>query len=362
MIDVAVLGGGPSAEREISLRSAAAVAQALPAQRFRVTPIRVESDGRFLAGSIGDESLFTAPHDRDRRPPSDEAGRVLCGWLESARGDADSEAQVVFPALHGSYGEDGVVQGLLLAHRVAFVGSSVGASALALDKVTSRQFVQSLGLPVAPAVLSLPPHQSGLVLGEVAERLGWPVFAKLDSSGSSLGVERVDSADRLAAFLDSAGLHRVIIEAALDGLEVSVPVLGNRGESLRVLTPVGIRPKGREFFDHTAKYDPSACEEIVPPPGVDPELIHLVQDLARTAHRLVGCDGVSRSDFILTEDGPVFLEINTIPGLTEESLLPKCAAHDGLPFSELCALLVELALRAERPEACFDRSASEAHR
>jgi D-alanine-D-alanine ligase len=260
----------------------------------------------------------------------------------------------VFPVLHGPGGEDGTVQGMLDLYDLPCVGSGCAASAVAMDKIRTRECLLHHGLPMARAYVPATP----LALADadreakaIQDTVGFPCFLKVDHSGSTLGVARATTPADVATFLDSCRLmgRRFLAEAEVCGEEITVPVLGNSGRELTVLPPVGIYPVDGGYFTHSAKYDPGACAEVVPPRGLSDEQIRQVQDLGLRCHEVLQCDGMSRTDMILGADGPVILEVNTIPGLTEASLLPKAARAQGFTFTALIDRLLELAL--ERAEA-----------
>ena len=187
-------------------------------------------------------------------------------------------------------------------------------------------------------------------IASIRDRVGFPCFLKTDLSGSSLGVSRVDSPEDVALFLHEAlelG-RRFLAEALVAGEEISVPVLGNSGYDPTPLPPIGIYPRSDAFFTHAAKYDPSACDEVVPPRGLDSEQIREVQALAVRCHEALQCDGLSRTDMIVGDEGPLVLEVNTMPGFTTASLYPKCAAAHGMSYPDLLGRLIELAIELPR--------------
>jgi D-alanine-D-alanine ligase len=348
MIDIAVLAGGCSPEHDISLQSGAQVLQHLDAERFRVWPVYIDRDGYWcvpetpgqLAGS--DQAMgFPTSGLRALRP-----GAALDFLLEQG-------LQVVFPALHGPFGEDGTVQGMLDLHGVAYVGSGCAASAVAMDKIRTRECLIGAGIPMPQAYIpALPIARAEPAIEAVAieQAFGYPCFLKTDMSGSSLGVTRAENAADVAAFLTEAKSlgRRFMAEAGVLGEEISVPVLGNAGDQLEALPPIGIYPIGAEFFDYKTKYDPTACEEIVPPRGLSAGQIAEVQALALRCHEALQCDGLSRTDMIVTDTGVVVLEVNTMPGFTTASLYPQSAAAHGICYPDLLSRLVGLALR--RPQ------------
>jgi len=343
MINVAVLAGGTSPEHDVSIRSGTQVLNALDRTKWRVWPVFLDAQGWWWPADepLGGEDLtaFPDPGALKLRP-----GAAVDYLIEKV------DVDIVFPALHGKHGEDGTVQGMLELHEVAFVGSGTRASALAMDKIHARQVLQANNVVVAPAYVASTPldRADGAVEARnIAEAVGFPCFLKVDRSGSSLGVVRASGPEDVWRFLDECRPmgRRFIAERLVSGDEITVPVLGNSGDELQALPPVGIYPSGgADYFTYEAKYQPQKCEEIVPPRGMGSEDIGQVQELAMRCHRSLQCDGLSRTDMIMGDDGPVVLEVNTIPGLTPESLLPKSALAAGIDFPVLIDRLLSYGL------------------
>jgi len=346
LMDVAVLAGGRSPEHDVSLASAAQVLQHLDRQRYRVWPVFLDRDGAWWPS----RSPLAGGQEWRRRDPAAAAGPMRPGaaidFLLAA-----AKVEVVLPILHGPFGEDGTVQGLLELYDLPFVGSGCAASAVAMDKLRTRQVLQAAGVPLAKAYEpQLPLAQADAIteFPRLAATVGTPAFVKVDASGSTVGVQRVSTAAELQAFFDAfrGRFRRWFAEQAMVGEEITVAVLGNTGERLRALPPVGIYPRSDTWFTHEAKYRPGATEETVPPRGWTADRIEPVQALAIRCHEALVCDGMSRTDMIVTATGPVVLETNTIPGMTRTSLLPQAAAAVGIAFPALLDLLIDAALRA----------------
>ena len=343
---VAVLMGGPSGEREVSLRSGAAVLAALDRGRYEPIAVDVRRDGTWvvtgptlLEGAAGP----ALEGDGGAGLPAERVGPAL------RRASREGTVDLAFLALHGRFGEDGTVQGILEAAGVPYTGSAVLASALAMDKERAKAVVSAAGLRVAP--------------GEVVESARWardpegtldallrspglPSFVKPRDGGSSLGAGPAADRESLRARLRDALTHHgdaALVEERIRGCEVSCAVLGNRGRPLRALPVVEIVPRGREFFDYRAKYEPDASDEICPA-RLPEEERRRVEEAAIEAHRAIGCDGMSRSDFILEGGVPWYLETNTLPGLTGNSIGPRAARAAGIEFPALVDMLVEMAL------------------
>lgn len=336
---VAVLCGGPSHEHGVSLKTGAAVARALAADGHDVLPIRIGTDGLWALEASLDAAL---PVGVESAPPT----AALAQLDPSA---AAAPVDVVFVALHGAFGEDGTVQGLLESAGIAYTGSGVAASALAMDKQRTKEVLAHHGFATPPWIgVRRREWESDpdAVRRAVGEGPGFPAVVKPVRDGSSFGVTLVDDAAGLAAAL-AAALDgpdgRALVERRIDGTELSCPALGNGDDELRALPVVEIVPRDRDFFDFAAKYE-GASDEICPA-RIPADVAERVQDLSVRAHATLGCDGLSRSDFILDEAGGLwFLETNTVPGLTPESLSPLSAREAGMSFGALCERLARLAI------------------
>ncbi|HVS11237.1 MAG TPA: D-alanine--D-alanine ligase [Planctomycetota bacterium] len=332
---VAVVMGGRSSEREISLVSGREVARALEASAAagrgprRALSVEISPSGSWLAGA------------RELDPPA--------ALVELA------EVDVFFLALHGGAGEDGTVQGLLESCGRRYTGSGVRASALCMDKAATRALARSQGIPTAPGIAFSARRWSqerGAVLEQIAGLGGDRWVVKPRCGGSSVATSVARGAGELAVAVDQvlARGDDALVEAFVEGVEVSCGVLGNRGDALRALPPVEIRPSEGRFFDYQQKYGAQGARELCPPEGIDGAEARRAQELAVRIHEACGCDGYSRADFIVPQGAePVLLEVNTLPGLTPRSLLPQEAAREGIGYTELCLWIVAAALRRAAP-------------
>jgi len=306
---IAVLMGGPSSEREVSLRSGEAVYQALVSKGHEVYKLD-------LSPSTPSELLNSRP-------------------------------DLVFIALHGKPGEDGSVQGMLELLGIPYTGSGVLASAITMDKIVTKQLLQQAGLPTAP-FLVFPCHQCQgeklyQTLEKIQQKLGLPVVVKAPTQGSTIGTYIVRSAEEISPALSEALRYdnRVLVEKFLEGPEVTAAILGNGEPEVLPLIEI-ISHTG--FYDYTAKYTPGLSEHIIPP-RLPQEVQEKIRHIAKEAYTLVGCRGFGRVDFIVAGGKePYILEINSIPGLTSTSLLPDAARAAGYSFPELVQKIVDLAL------------------
>jgi D-alanine-D-alanine ligase len=263
----------------------------------------------------------------------------------------DAPIDVAFIALHGPYGEDGTLQGMLELLGIPYVGSGVLASSLAMDKVMAKKLLAASGLDVpreaviTRAGYARDPRAAASAAGEI----GYPVFVKPVRQGSSFGATGVEGPDELPAAIAEALRYddRALIEEKLTGTELTVGVIGS-GDDLTALPVIEIVTT-RAFFDYKAKYDPAATQEICPA-RIPDEVARRAQELALRAHRALGCEDLSRTDMMLVGDRMAVLEVNTIPGMTSNSLLPKAARVAGIPFGELIERLIGSALSRGRSD------------
>jgi D-alanine-D-alanine ligase len=320
-VRVAVLAGGRSSEREVSLESAASVREGLTEAGHDVLWVELGRDGDW--SHEGDE-------------------------VELRAGGGLLEADAVFPALHGPFGEDGSVQGMLEILEVPYVGSGVLASALCMDKVVFKDVMGRAGLPQV-AYWSLD-GAAGVALADPSA-VSYPCWVKPSRLGSSVGIARVDAPGELEAAIEAAAAHdpRVIVEATAPGIEVECSVLGPT-DAPQASAPGEILLAGGEdgWYDYEAKYTPGGMELVVP--ARIPEAARVrVRELAVTAFRLAGCSGLARADFFVDGEDVLLNELNTMPGFTQTSVYGKLWDHGGIAYPELCDRLVRIAIeRFER--------------
>ena len=332
-VRVAVLMGGRSSEHEISLASARSVVEGLDLERYEVREVEIGRDGRWELPSgqaelgASRESLLPVPAN---------------GSIEPLGG-----VDVVFPVLHGPFGEDGTVQGFLELAGVAYVGSGVTASALCMDKDLFKSVMRDKGIAVARSLTARRWDR-----GRVESPFGFPVVVKPARLGSSVGISVVRSPDELAAAVDLAFAHdeKILVEEFVEGVEVECSVLGN--EQPIASLPGEIVPLASDWYDYEAKYAEGGMDLIIPA-RLEPETISRVQELAVASFVAADCEGMARVDFFVRPDGEVVVnELNTIPGFTATSVYAKLFEASGIPYGELLNRLVELALeRQERRSA-----------
>jgi D-alanine-D-alanine ligase len=327
---VAVLMGGRSSEHEVSLASARSVLESLDPARYETVRVEIGRDGRWELGPGTRPQLETDGTVAETLP-------VPAAHVPATLADVD----VVFPVLHGPFGEDGTVQGLLELANVPYVGAGVAASALCMDKDLFKSVLRDQGIPVTTSVTVR--EANGF-----ESPFGYPVFVKPARLGSSVGITKARSPDELRAGLDLAFRHdeKVLVEEFVSGVEVECSVLGNQ-------EPVASLPgeivANADWYDYSAKYDEGGMELIVPP-RVSQEAIERVQEVSVQAFRATECEGMARADCFVRDDGDVLVnELNTIPGFTATSVYAKLFEASGVPYEELLERLIALALeRHER--------------
>jgi D-alanine-D-alanine ligase len=361
-VRVAVLFGGRSAEHAISCVSAGSVMAALDRERYEVVPVGIATDGRWVLADDHQQLAIT-----DGRLPEVTGGTAvsLVGDPEArglavlkpgaAVGRALTEVDVVFPVLHGTYGEDGTIQGLLEMAGLPYVGSGVFASAASMDKEFTKKLLASAGLPQGDHVVlrddsgAVRPDPSLLTAAD-RERLGLPVFVKPSRAGSSIGITKVTDWAQLPVAVEAAAAvdTKVIIEAAVPGREIECGVLvGPDGPRASLPAEIRLRP-GTDWYDFAAKYLDDAVDFDVPA-DLTPEQTQLVQETARRAYLALDCRGLARVDFFLgtAPDGSDLLvinEVNTMPGFTPISMFPRMWAASGVSYPDLVDRLIASAL------------------
>jgi D-alanine-D-alanine ligase len=328
-VRVAVLAGGRSSEHEISVASARSVVEALDPARYETTVVEIDRGGHWQLASASGAELPEA---------SAETLPVVAGSPPAA---TLGQVDVVLPILHGPFGEDGTVQGLLELADVPYVGAGVAASALCMDKDLFKAVLRDRGIPVARNVT--------LRDGDAPEHpFEYPVFVKPARLGSSVGISKVDGSKDLAAAVELARRHddKVLIEEGVPGVEVECGVLGNRDP---VASVVGEIVAHADWYDFSAKYDEGGMDLVIPA-RIAPEADECVRQLAVESFVATECEGMARIDFFVRPDGEVIVnEINTIPGFTATSVYAKLFEAAGIPYADLLDQLIEFALeRHER--------------
>ncbi len=357
---VLLLFGGRSSEHSISCATAAGVMGAIDRNRFDLVPIGVTKTGQMVP--VADDSSRWALTSGELPVVEFEGRKVI--WPDlgdrelrfvDEHGSVQSlgEIDVVFPVLHGPYGEDGTIQGFLELLDIPYVGNGVFASAAGMDKEFTKALFEAAGIPVTPHVVIrekqwLDDPES--TLDKVAGLGGTPLFVKPARAGSSVGVSKVTNMD---AFADAVALalendNKVVVERGLVGREVECAVLGGRhGARPRVSVAGEIVVKGREFYDFDAKYRDEASVDLIVPAVISADELSEMQSIARRAFEAIDGSGLARVDFFLTADGFLVNEINTMPGFTPLSMFPSLWQASGIAYADLISELIDLALESK---------------
>jgi D-alanine-D-alanine ligase len=351
---IGVLFGGRSGEHEVSLASAASVIRALDPEKYEAVPIGISKEGRWLAGRGAQELLADVLKSGDRVIlPSDPTAATLVPLVPVA-GRPSIMVDVIFPALHGTFGEDGTVQGLMELAGLPYVGAGVLASAVGLDKDVQKRLFEHAGLPIVPFMTvrrSDWEHRRAAILKSIKKTFRFPFFVKPATLGSSVGMTRVKTPKEIPAAMDLAAEFalKIVIERGIAGREIEVAVLGN--DELRASVPGEIVPH-REYYDYIAKYLEGGTDLLIPA-ALTKKQVKTFQEYAVRAFRAIDGCGMARCDFFLERrSGKIFVnELNTIPGFTSISMYPKLWEASGLPYTELIDRLIELALEMHREKS-----------
>lgn len=358
---IGIIFGGRSGEHDVSLQSAQSVMAALDQNKYEIIPIGISRTGRWLVGDV--VSALTEGKTAAKAallPDPETPGLMQMVPPASSQETADhlvpiSHLDVVFPVLHGTYGEDGTVQGLLELADIPYVGAGVVGSAVGMDKAIFKQVMAAANLPVLPWKLVLSSQwqqQPDLILDQIEAELPYPIFTKPANLGSSVGIAKCRDRSELAAGLDEAARYdrRLVVEQGIVARELEIAVLGNDTPQASVIGEV--RPR-RDFYDYVAKYMVDGSEEeseLFIPADLTPTQAAAVTKLALQAYRAIDCGGLGRVDLLLDkEHDELFInEINTIPGFTRISMYPKLWEASGLNYPDLLDRLIDLALERHR--------------
>jgi D-alanine-D-alanine ligase len=351
---VGVLFGGRSGEHEVSLASAASVIRALDPEKYDVVPIGISKDGRWLVGTGAQKMLPDVLRTGDRvfLPPDPTAATIVP--VAQGSGRPAITVDVVFPVLHGTFGEDGTIQGFLELAGLPYVGPGVLSSAVGMDKDVQKRLFEQEGIPVVPYLAIRRAdweREPEKVTELIKKKFRFPIFIKPATLGSSVGMSRVKSADELTAAMNLASEFalKILVERNVTGREIEVAVLGN--DEIKASIPGEIVPH-REFYDYTAKYLEQGTQLIIPA-VLDKKQVKQFQDLAVRAFRAIDGAGMARCDFFLEKKtGKIYVnELNTIPGFTSISMYPKLWEASGIPYPKLIDRLIELAMELHREKA-----------
>ena len=349
---IGVLFGGRSGEHEVSLASAASVIRGLDPDKYEILPIGITKEGHWLIGSGAQKMLPEVLRTGQRVTMSADPTDAALVRLDGSGGG--QRIDVVFPVMHGTFGEDGTIQGLLDLAGLPFVGAGVLGSAIAMDKDVAKKLLQAAKIPVVPWVSIRRDEwerNENIITHQIEKEFPYPLFVKPATLGSSVGMSKVHSRQELAPALNLASefAMKILVERAVNAREIEVSVLGNHDPQASV--PGEIVPH-REFYDYAAKYLEEGTKLLIPA-DLKPVQVKKFQHLAVLAFRALELSGMARVDFFLgKEGGKTYLnEVNTIPGFTSISMYPKLWEASGIPFAQLVDRLIELALEQHAEKA-----------
>lgn len=356
-IRVGVIFGGRSGEHEVSLRSAESIINAIDKSKYEVIPIGITKEGRWLisgdARALLPQAVMSSKKQKQVAIIGDPTQKGLMR-LSSRNGSLGDQIDVVFPVLHGTYGEDGTLQGLLDMASVPYVGCGVLASAAGMDKIVMKQLFAQAGLIVGPYewfLRSSWEENPEAIMRKVARKFGYPVFVKPANLGSSVGISKASNKDELREAIDDAARYdrRLLVEKAIVGREIEVSVMGNDH-------PMASLPgeviTGHEFYDYADKYiDDTSRTEV--PALLPKKIIEKIQRDAVTAFQAIDGTGLARVDFFVEQDtnSVIINEVNTMPGFTSISMFPKMWEASGISYVELIDRLIEFAIERYRDRA-----------
>ena len=344
-IRVGILYGGKSAEHEVSIRSAKNIIDALDKNKYEPILIGIDKTGRWLP-EVESKSILKGEKIDKKHTfntvalAAQDNGRII----ETSSVGLNEPIDVFFPVLHGPFGEDGTIQGLLKLANVPFVGAGVLGSAIGMDKDVMKRLLRDAGLSIAKFQVIKKHELADISFKKIKKELGLPLFVKPANLGSSVGVSKVHSEKEFEKAIDSAFLYdnKILIEENISGREIECSVLGN--EKPAASLPGEIIPK-HEFYSYEAKYLDENGAELKIPAELTKSTIKNIQKMAIKTFEVLCCEGMARVDFFLTKDNKIIVnEINTIPGFTSISMYPKLWEASGMPYSKLIDTLIELAI------------------
>jgi len=348
-LNLAVVIGGKSPEHAISLRSGRSIIDALDKNKYDISVIGIDKNGTWYLQDINDYLLDADDNKNIRLKPSEIPVLLDTDGENAILYDRKhhkniKQIDIVFPAMHGAYGEDGVVQGHFRSTNVAFVGVDLMTSAVGMDKDIAKRLWRDAGIPIADFIVIDHGNKSTIDYENVVARLGLPLFVKPSNAGSSVGVHKVNDKEEFEHAIEDGFLYdrKLLVEEAITGIEVECAVLGNENPEASVIG--GIMPTDK-FYSYDAKYISSTGAKLMIPAPISKELNDHIRDVAIQAFKCIGGEGLSRVDFFLKPDNSIIInEVNTLPGFTSISMYPKLWEASGLPYAQLLDKLIDLGL------------------
>jgi D-alanine-D-alanine ligase len=346
---IGVIFGGKSGEHEVSIRSAKTVIEQIDKNKYKITPLAIGKDGNWLSPK---QSAALFPKETQDLL-TDELSNESINLISDA-----NKFDVVFPVLHGTFGEDGTIQGLFEMANLPYVGCGVLASACGMDKVTMKILFRDAGLPMCKYVWFLRNEwdkSSDVIISQIEKQLGFPCFIKPANLGSSVGVTMAKDVESLRKGIELASEYdrKIIVEEGLDMREIECAVIGNDSPQASLPGEYIINDDSKAFLDYTEKYTGTGNNDFVVPAPISPELTEKIKEMAIDAFKSIDGSGISRVDFFLRKDTGALLinEINTLPGLTDASGYPKMWNGSGLEFSQVIDTLVSLAIERHQDKS-----------
>ena len=362
---IGVIFGGRSGEHEVSVRSARSVIEAIDKSKYEVVPIAIGKEGNWLAPAAAAELLPKKTRrllsSRARGGPKEDVAIIgdpsRSGLMRLDSDESSEPLDVVIPVLHGTYGEDGTIQGLLEMAAIPFVGCGTLASACGMDKVVMKALFRDAGLPICNYIWFLRSEweaASDKVSRRVVRQIGFPAFVKPANLGSSVGVSKANDKTSLAKAIDLAARYdrKIIVEELVDGREIECAVIGNDDPQASLPGEYVVHDEAARFLDYTEKYSSTGHVDFVVPARVSKATAKKIQQMAVKAYQAIDASGLSRVDFFLKLDGSLMVnEVNTLPGLTDVSGFPKMWEASGIPFPRIIDQLIEFAIERHRERA-----------
>jgi len=363
---IGIIFGGRSGEHEVSIRSARSVIEAIDRSKYEVVPIAITKEGNWL-GAAASVKLF--PMETQRLLADQKQGRAdtnvtilgdpsRSGLVRlGSRASEPDHLDVVFPVLHGTFGEDGTLQGLLEMAAIPFVGCGTLASACGMDKVTMKVLFKDAGLPICRHTWLLRSdwdHDKNKVTRKIVREIGFPCFVKPANLGSSVGVSKATDKKSLAKGIELAARYdrKIMVEEEVVGREIECAVIGNDEPRASLPGEYVIHEESARFLDYTEKYSSTGHVEFLVPAKIPKATVKKIQAMAAVAYKSIDASGLSRVDFFLKPDGELLInEINTLPGLTEVSGFPKMWEATGVPFKSVIDQLIQMAIERHRERA-----------
>lgn len=360
-INVGILFGGKSTEHEVSLQSAKSVIQVIDQEKYEIILIGIDKNGQwYLCDQIG--FLINEDHPKEIMmkhtgiPVALAFGKSTQQLMCFSNPMVYKHIDVIFPILHGAYGEDGTMQGLLKVANIPFVGPSVLGSAIGMDKEVAKRLLRDAGIPIAKFRAYQQWEEDEISFESIVQELGLPLFVKPANLGSSVGIHKVKNKEEFTYAVREAFTFdaKILIEEFVEGSEIECAVLGNENP---IASAVGAIIPQQEFYSYDAKYMDEKGATIQIPADISRELVKTIQELAVKSCKILCCEGMARVDFFLTKENKVIInEINTIPGFTKISMYPKLWEISGIPYPKLIDQLIQLAQnRFKREEGIKDR-------